>query len=495
MPTGKVTVIGSGFSGLSSACYLAKMGYAVTVVEKHDRVGGRARSLSESGFVYDMGPSWYWMPDVFDAFFADFGKRTSDYYELIRLSPSYKVFFKDRVIDVPSDINELYALFESVEKGAGEKLKQFLKEAEYKYQVGMQDLVYRPGLSITEFMDMRFLKGLFKLDVLKSIHTHIRKYFKDPHLVQLLEFPVLFLGALPKNTPALYSLMNYADMVGGTWYPQGGMVKVVEAMHSLALELGVTFELNADVSRIEVEGHTAQQLKGTKPQQSFDALVSSADYQFTEQTLLDAPYRRYSSAYWESRKLAPSAILYYVGVDKPLDHLLHHNLFFDEDFEQHANDIYKDVRWPEKPLLYVSCSSKTDPTVAPAGQENLVILIPVAPGLEDTAEIRDRYFDLAVKRIESHIGMSFRENIVYRRDFCMRDFVKEYNSFKGNAYGLANTLLQTAILKPKLVSAKVHNLFYTGQFTVPGPGVPPCLISGKLAAEQVRKYLQTKQGS
>ena len=263
-------------------------------------------------------------------------------------------------------------------------------------------------------------------------------------------------------------------------------------MHSLALELGVKFELNADISKIKVSGNQASALTGSKSFGGFDALVSSADYQFTEQTLLDKPYRRYSASYWESRKLAPSALLYYVGVNKPLDNLLHHNLFFDEDFEQHANDIYKDVRWPEKPLLYVSCSSKTDPHVAPKGQENLVILIPVAPGLEDTAEIRNRYFDLAIHRIESHIGVKFSENIVYRRDFCMRDFVKDYNSFKGNAYGLANTLMQTAILKPKLVSAKVQNLFYTGQFTVPGPGVPPCLISGKLAAEQVAKYMQTK---
>lgn len=485
----KVTIIGSGFSGLAAACYLAKEGFAVEVLEKHDRVGGRARQFEKEGFVFDMGPSWYWMPDIFERFFADFGKKVSDYYELERLSPSYRVFYKDGPLDIPSGMSELYAMFERIEAGSAEKLKQFLKEAEYKYEVGMHDLVYKPGISLMEFMDSRFLKGLFKLDVMTSMSKHIRRFFSHPKLIQLLEFPVLFLGALPQNTPALYSLMNYADMVGGTWYPKGGMVKIVEAMHRLALELGVRFVFNADVSKIEVNEHLAVTIRAGAEFKDFDAVVSSADYHFTDRVLLGPGHSNYSEAYWEKRKMAPSSLIFYVGVNKKLKGLLHHNLFFDEDFDAHAKEIYSTPRWPEKPLFYVSCPSLTDPGVAPEGKENLFILIPIAPGLKDDAAANAHYFDLVIERIERFTGQAFKEDIMFRRDFATGDFIRDYNSFKGNAYGLANTLSQTAILKPALKNKHVKNLFYTGQLTVPGPGVPPSLISGKLAAEQVKKWV------
>jgi len=492
----KIIIIGSGFSGLSAACYLAKAGCNVTVLEKHDRVGGRARKFEQDGFTYDMGPSWYWMPDIFEKFFNDFGKKVSDYYELERLSPSYRVIYKDGPLDIPSDINDMYALFESIEKGSAQKLKQFLKEAEYKYNIGMNDLVYKPGLSLTEFMNLRFFKGIFKLDVFNSIASHIRKSFTNPKLIQLLEFPVLFLGALPKNTPALYSLMNYADIVGGTWYPKGGMISVVNGMHQLALELGVKFEFYADVSKITVVEHKVQTLSvraesrmGTKIHDQFDALISSADYNFTEQKLLEKKYRNYSEKYWETRKLAPSSLIFYIGVNRKLPNLLHHTLFFDEDFDKHSDEIYTDPKWPDEPLIYLSCTSQTDNTVAPEGYENLMVLIPIAPGLKDDAKTNDHYFNMVIARIEKQIGVSFKENIVLRRDYATSDFMKDYNSFKGNAYGLANTLNQTAVLKPKLINKKVKNLFYTGQLTVPGPGVPPCLISGTLVAEQVLKRL------
>lgn len=487
----KVIIIGSGFSGLSAACYLAKSGCDVTVLEKHDSVGGRARKYEKNGFTFDMGPSWYWMPDVFEKFFADFGKKVSDYYELERLSPSYRVYFSDGPLDIPSDINDMYQLFESIETGSAEKLKQFLKEAEYKYQVGMNDLVYKPGLSLTEFMNADFLKGVFKLDVFNSISSHIRKLFKNPKLVQLLEFPVLFLGALPQNTPALYSLMNYADIVGGTWYPKGGMVQIVYAMQKLAIELGVKFEFNVDVNKINVQHSKVNQLIANKTFTDFDAVVSSADYHFTEQ-LLEKPYRNYSDKYWQSRKMAPSSLIFYLGLNKRLPNLLHHNLLFDEDFEVHAKEIYTTPKWPTNPLVYVNCTSLTDKTVAPEGNETVFVLIPIAPDLVESDEVKNHYFDLVIKRIEKHIGVSFRDNIVFRRDYAGSDFIKDYNSFKGNAYGLANTLSQTAILKPKLINKKIKNLFYTGQLTVPGPGVPPSLISGKLVANQVQNTLNKK---
>lgn len=488
----KVTIIGSGFSGLSTACYLANEGYQVTVLEKHDRVGGRARSFEEKGFVYDMGPSWYWMPDIFEKFFADFGKKVYDYYQLERLSPSYRIVYKDGPLDIPSNMNDMYAMFEHIEKGSAEKLKQFLKEAEFKYNIGMNDLVYKPGLSLTEFMNLRFFKGVFKLDVFNSIASHIRKSFTNPKLIQLLEFPVLFLGALPQNTPALYSLMNYSDMVGGTWYPKGGMTSVVKGMHQLAVELGVKFELNVDVSKINVVDNKAKEVVAKTIYNDFDVLVSSADYNFTEQKLLEEKYRNYTADYWETRKMAPSSLIFYIGVNKKLPNLLHHTLFFDEDFDTHSKEIYTDPKWPTNPLIYLSATSQTDAHVAPEGCENLMVLIPIAPDLKDDPKTNDRYFDMVIARIEKQIGVSFKDNVIFRRDYATSDFIKDYNSFKGNAYGLANTLSQTAIFKPKLINKKVKNLFYTGQLTVPGPGVPPCLISGKLVSQQIVKYLNTK---
>lgn len=487
----KVAIIGAGFSGLSTACYLAKAGYEVSVYEKHTQAGGRGRTYTEQGFMFDMGPSWYWMPDVFEGFFGDFGKSTSDYYQLKRLSPGYRVFFSEGHEDVPAGREELDRFFERLEPGSSKALGQFLKEAEYKYEVGMKDLVYKPGVKLSELLDKRLLAGVFRLDVFKSLSSHVRKRFRNPKLIQILEFPVLFLGAMPQKTPALYSLMNYADLVLGTWYPMGGMGKISEGMRKLAEELGVKFHTGVNIRKIGVQNKLAKSLSAEQEINGFSALVSSADYHFTEQQLLDAPHRQYSEAYWKSRKMAPSSLIFYLGVKGKVPGVLHHNLFFDEDFEQHARDIYDRPAWPEKPLFYLCAPSKTDPDVAPEGHENLFVLIPVAPGLEDTEQLRNRYFSLVKTRILSRTGFDIEANLVYKRAYGPGDFKKDYNAFRGNAYGLANTLSQTAHLKPSIRNPKVKNLFYTGQLTVPGPGVPPALISGKLAAQQVVNFFES----
>lgn len=487
----EVAVIGAGFSGLSSACYLAKAGYKVTVYEKHDMAGGRARTYKHDGFLFDMGPSWYWMPDVFESFFEDFGKKVSDYYQLKRLSPGYRVFFKENQVDVPATREDLFRLFEKLEPGSSKNLELFLKEAEYKYRVGIKDLVYKPGIKLSELLDTRLIAGLFRLDVFKSMSKHVRKMFKSPEIIQILEFPILFLGALPQKTPALYSLMNYADLVLGTWYPMGGMQKIAEAMRNLAEELGVNFKTGVGIKKIQVKEKLAINLLAQEEINGFQALVSSADYHFTEQKLLEAPYRQYSESYWNNRKMAPSSLIFYLGVKGKVPGILHHNLFFDEDFEQHAKDIYSKAAWPQKPLFYLCCPSKTDPEVAPEGHENLFVLIPIAPGLKEEKGIREKYFLLVNERIKMRCGFDLKANLVHYRDYGPEDFSRDYNSFKGNAYGLANTLNQTAHLKPSIRSKKVKNLFYTGQLTVPGPGVPPALISGKLAAEQVQNFFES----
>jgi phytoene desaturase len=485
----KVVVIGSGFAGLSAACCLAKEGFEVTVLEKNDTAGGRARQFRAAGFTFDMGPSWYWMPDVFDDFFAHFGKKVSDYYILKRLDPSYAVWFgpHDRM-DVPADMQALESLFEHHEAGSAAKLRRFLEEAGYKYRVGMQDFVHKPSHSVFEFADWRIVSSLFRLQMFSSLSNQVRRLFSNRKLIELLEFPVLFLGATPQKTPALYSLMNYADMALGTWYPMGGMYEIVRAMVTLAESLGVKIITGQEVNQIDIlKGHAHRVMTGEGREYAADVVVGGADYHHIDSVLLGKTCQNYTDTYWEKRTLAPSSLLYYLGVGKRLERLHHHNLFFDEDFALHAKEIYETPKWPAKPLFYVSAPSVTDASVAPEGCENLFLLIPVAPDLKDTPEIRERYFDMTMTRLEQLTGQSIRDHLIYRRDFAYSDFVQDYHSFKGNAYGLANTLLQTAFLKPKLKNRHVDNLYYTGQLTVPGPGVPPSLISGQVVAKEIIK--------
>ncbi len=484
----KIAVIGSGFAGLSAASCLAKEGYDVNVFEKNSMAGGRARKFEADGFTFDMGPSWYWMPDVFERYFNLFGKTTSDFYELQRLSPSYRIFYsKDKVWDIPAGVEALINFFEQIEKGSGERLRKFLDEGKYKYEVGINDLVYKPGIVLSELMDVKLIQGIFKMHVFQSVSTYVKKYFKDPYLIQLLEFPVLFLGSSAQKTPALYTLMNYADMALGTWYPVGGIHKIVEGMVSLATSLGVKFEYSSEVQEISVEGKKAKGLVVNGALRQFDYVVAGADYHHVEQKLLPAKYRQYTEDYWRKRTMAPGSLIFFLGINKKLINILHHSLFFDKDFALHAREIYETPQWPSEPLFYVSCPSKTDPTVAPEGHENIFILIPVAPGLNDDESVREKYFDLVINRMESLIGESFRQNIVYKRTYAHSDFISDYHAFKGNAYGLANTILQTANLKPSILNKKVDNLFYTGQLTVPGPGVPPSLISGQVVAKELIK--------
>lgn len=490
--TPQACVIGAGFAGLSAAAHLAKKGFQVTILEKNNQAGGRARQFQEKGFTFDMGPSWYWMPDVFDRYFKLFGTSTEEMYNLVRLDPSYRVFFENNEnIDVPASLEELYALFDSKEPGSSENLKKFLDESAYKYKVGMQDLVFKPGRSIMEFADTRVMSGLFRLQLLSSMSNYVRKYFKNSQLIRLLEFPVLFLGATPKDTPALYSLMNYADLSLGTWYPMGGMHKIVEAMVKVAEQNGVTLKLGEEVKGFSYKNDGSIEAVITdNGELKTDVVIGGADYEHIDQKILPAEKRNYTRSYWDKRKMAPSSLLFYIGVDKKIPKLLHHNLFFDEDFDQHAKEIYTEPQWPTKPLFYASCPSKTDPHVAPEGKENLFLLIPVAPELNDDEVTRELYFNRIMDRLEARVEMNIREHIIYKRSYAHSEFKSDYHAFKGNAYGLANTLGQTAILKPSLKSKKVRNLYFTGQLTTPGPGVPPSLISGEVVSNEVAKDLK-----
>lgn len=489
----RIIVIGSGFAGLTAAAYLAKAGHEVTLLEKNARTGGRAAVWHDKGFTFDMGPSWYWMPEVFESFFNDFGSKVSDHYKLIRLDPGYKIEFKNKEsIIVPANLEALKKEFEKREKGSAIKLEGFLNDAKYKYDTAMADYVTRLSDSVTEFFEPKLIFKAFQLNLLSSLRKAVRKQFKDPLLVSLLEFPVLFLGSTPDKTPALYSMMNYADLVKGTWYPMGGMYEIVKGFTKIAEDAGVVIQCNHEVKSINTIGDKVVSVTTDHGDYSADAVISGADYRHTEQELISKEKRVYTHEYWEHRTMSPSALLYYVGLDTKVEGILHHTLFFDEDFEDHAKEIYENPRWPKKPLFYMSAASKSDPSVAPEGSENLVFLIPLAPGLEDSDKEREKYFDIMMDRLEKRVGQKLRDHIVVKRSYAMRDFENDYHSFKGNAYGLANTLMQTAFLKPKIKSSKLKNLLYTGQLSVPGPGVPPAIISGRIAAQELNRMIDKK---
>ena len=482
----KIVIIGSGFSSLSAASYLAKKDFDVHVYEKNETLGGRARQLKKQGFTFDMGPSWYWMPDVFESFYNDFGKSTNDFYKLNRLDPGYQVVFgENEIIPIGDSLEKIYEVFEKEEAGSSQKLEKFIASAKDNYEIAIKDLVYRPGLSPLELVTTATIKKVKYF--LSNIKRDVYKEFKSPKLRQILQFPVLFLGAKPSNTPSFYNFMNFADFGLGTWHPENGMYSIVQGMVSLAESLGVTFHTQSPIEKITVNASgKATGIKINGEQINADIVLSGADYHHSE-TLLDPKYRVYSEAYWDKKVFAPSSLLFYIGLDKKVENLAHHTLFFDVDFDEHARVIYDHPEWPKNPLFYANFPSVSDPKMAPEGKEACFLLIPIAPGIEDTPELREKYLNIVIERLEKLTNQPIKKEMLFCESFCVKDFVKEYNSYKGNAYGLANTLLQTAFLRPKLKSKKVKNLFFTGQLTVPGPGVPPALISGKLVSELISK--------
>lgn len=483
-----IAIIGAGISGMVAACYLRKQGYSVTIYEKNSTPGGRARQFTANGFVFDMGPSWYWMPDVFEAFFNDFGKSAADYYQLQRLDPSYSIYFGEEKIEVPAGMAALEQLFETWEPGSSSRLRAYLADAAGKYDIGMHRFAGKASLHISEFVSLENIFLLKKLQPFRDMQQHVNRYFKHPVIRKIMQFPVIFLGAMPDRIPAMYSLMNYADTALGTWYPQGGMYSVVKAVYDLAGELGVNFCFDCDVEAMEIVAGKAVSLQCNGQRKAADLVIGAGDYHHIEQ-LLPKMYRQYSSTYWDKREMAPSCLLYFLGVNRRLP-VTHHSLFFDTSFEQHAQSLYEAPEWPEDPLFYVCAPSVTDASVAPADGENLFILVPVAAGLKgDTPILRQHYLDIILKRIADRTGVSVKEHIVFQRDYALNDFTTDYHAFRGNAYGLANTLRQTAFGKPRMHSSKVSNLFFCGQLTVPGPGLPPAFLSGKMAAGEAGKYL------
>ncbi len=480
-----VVVVGSGFGGLSAACYLADAGADVRVVERNEQLGGRASLLERDGFRFDMGPSWYLMPDVFERFFGHFDRRPADYYGIERLDPHYRIFFKDGDrVDVPADREAAFALFEGYEDGAGDALRDYLDRAEYTYEVGMEKFVYVDRSRYRDWIDLDVLRNARGLSLLGTMDEHVSTYFDHPKLQQIAQYSLVFLGGAPTNTPALYNLMSHVDFNLGVYYPEGGMSGVADAVAELGSELGVEYDTDRPVTGIEGESE-AFTVRTADGSIDADLVVSNADYAHTERDLLAPQDRQYDDEYWDGRTYAPSAFLLYLGVEGDLEPLAHHTLVLPTDWDAHFESIFDDPGWPDDPAYYVCAPSRTDDDVAPDGHSNLFVLVPVAAGLDDTREIRQRFRDLVLDDLETTVGIDLRERIVVEERFCVSEFADRYNSERGTALGLAHTLRQTAVFRPPHRSSAVDGLYYTGAYTNPGIGVPMCLISGQHTAEKV----------
>jgi phytoene desaturase len=483
----KTIVIGAGFGGMAAAALLAKDGHDVTVLEKNDQPGGRAIVWNEKGFIFDMGPSWYLMPDVFEKFFAAFGKKPKDYYKLIRLNPAYRIFFdKDEIVDVSPDLEKNLQLFEQYQPGGREQIKKYLEAAEYQYTVAMNEFIYKEYRHLWDFFSLRLLSKGSKLHIFTSLDRYAQRYITDPKLRKILEYTMVFLGGTPFDTPALYSLMSHVDFNLGVWYPDGGFGALARGFQCLAVEQGVKFEFNCEVEKINVTNGSVTGVKTPKESMSADLVIANADYPYAEMNLLEPSQQTYSKNYWAKKAIAPSALLMYLGVEGKIKSFAHHNLYFAPDWEEHFRTIFHEPRWPENPSYYVSCPSKSDSTVAPTDSENLFVLIPVAAGLEDTPQIREKYFTKTMDHLETLTGENIKDRIIVKRLFAHKDFTDSYHAYKGTALGLAHTLGQTAVFRCSHQSKKVKGLYYTGHYTHPGIGVPMVIISSQIIAQQIR---------
>lgn len=489
----KVIIIGAGFCGLTTAALLAKKGFQVTVVEKNHEPGGRAITYREKGFIFDMGPSWYLMPEAFERFFALFGKKPSDYYKLVRLDPSYRVFYdKNDYVDVASKLEENKETFNRCEPDGYAIMKRYLNLAAYQYDVAVQHFLYRDYNHLWEFLNRRLILEGIKLKILNSVDTLASKFFSSDKLKKIVEYTMVFIGGSPKQTPAFYSLMSHIDLNLGVWYPLGGMCKIPEALYKLGLELGVEYCFEHEATKIIIENGKAKKVETNKRTFDCDIVVANGDYVHVENELLEKQYRSYSSGYWQKRVISPSGFILYLGLNKRLKNVRHHNLFFENNWDEHFDTVFKNPSWPEKFSYYVSVPSLTDPSVAPPDHENLFFLIPVAAGLEDSDEIREKLFKHVVAHFENLIGQNISNSIVVKKIFSQRDFINLYHSYQGSAFSLAHTLMQTAIFRPSRKSKKVKNLYYASQYTHPGVGVPMAFICGEIVGHRIAEDYKLK---
>jgi phytoene desaturase len=484
----KVVIIGAGFSGLAAAALLARQGFDVTVLEKNAHPGGVAGVLEEQGFCFDLGPSWYLMPEVFERFFAQFGKRPADFFELIRLDPYYQVFFgPGDSVEISPDLERTCALFDRLEPNGGAKLREYLRLAKHKYDLALGEFLYRDYCSIFDFFQKKILLEGPRLHIFQKLDAYARRYFTSDRARKLLEYNIVFLGCSPFKSPALYSIMSHVDMTLGVYYPRGGIYQVAKALEQIAREQGVACQYATTASRITVADRTATGVVTSSGWHEAEFVVAATDYHHAETELLESPYQSYPEQYWQRKLLAPSAFIVYLGLNRSIPHLRHHNLYLAQNWEAHFEAIFDQPAWPENPSYYVACPSKTDGSVAPPGCENLFILVPVAPGLNDSDQVREAFYEKIISHLEGLTGTSLREAIIYKKICSQRDFSQAFNMYRGTAMGLAHTLWQTALFRPAHASRKVANLYYTGHYTHPGIGLPMVLIASQIVSAAVAR--------
>ncbi len=493
MPAKKTAVIiGAGAGGLALANILARAGLSVHVYEKNGTPGGRMDILKAKGFTFDTGPSWYLMKDVFEQYFGLFNKKTSDYYELARLDPGYKVFYEDsQPICVGGDLGQTMQSFEQLEKGSSIKLQKYLDKGEANYRAALLYFLYNPFKQVSNLANKEIARALpsFAGIFTRSLHGYVSKHFARLELQQILEYPSVFLGASPFNTPALYQLMSYLDFKEGVFYPKTkGMYAITESLCQLGKDLDVNYHYDADVSKILVNNGAAYGVVANGKTVAADLVISNADLHFTETKLLEQQHQSYSKRYWSKRKAGPSALLLYLGIKGSLPELEHHNLFFVKNWRANFDKIYKEKVWPKQASIYVSRTTATDPSTAPKGHENLFVLVPLPPGTTEADYNVDEYVDAYLAQLEEMSGIAdLRQRIVFKEIRTPDHFGLEFNAWQNTALGMSHTLRQTAFLRPSVKSKKVANLYYVGAGAQPGIGVPLCLISAQLVYKHLVK--------
>jgi 1-hydroxy-2-isopentenylcarotenoid 3,4-desaturase len=491
----KVVVVGAGFGGLSAAALLSSKGYDVTLIEKNKGIGGRGRKYVSKGYQFDMGPSWYLMPEVFEDFFKEFGKKSSDYYTLKKIDPSYRIFFDyDDIVDVHNDLKKTKKLFDTLEENGGKKLEKYLDLAKIKYDAAMGGAIYKDYGSLFEMLDPKMFTVGRKMGIFGNLDDLVNKYFISDKAKKILEYSIGFLGGSPKITPATYQLMSYVDLIGGVYFPKGGMFRIAESIYEIAKENKSKFYLGEEVIKIKGEKGKAKQVITNKRKIDADVVIVNADYPYSELKLLSKENRTYDKNYWESRMMAPSAFVAYVGINKKLKKFEHHTLFLDKDWAQGFDEIFesKKAKWPTNPSYYLNIPSKTNPEMAPKGCETLFILVPLAPGLKDTKELREKFFKQIIADLEKRAGEKIVPYIKTKRLFAVNDYANDYNAYKGTALSIVHTLMQTAYFRPHHKSKKLSNLFYVGQYTHPGIGVPMSIISSQVVSDIIEKKFKKK---